>query len=316
MGLIGMLKSSCRLPVRAIAALLKSLYGLHVSVGEIVNVLNLIAQRGQSYLEDLAKQVRDSSYVNADETGWRENGQNGYLWSFSTPLIRYFLYDRSRAGKIPRDFFGEGFYGHVVSDFYGAYNGIGQMNQRCWVHLLRDLKKLSQLYPDDKSVQDWVKQIVALYRKSVLYQKKCLHALTLSCQPLGYNPLQRRDKRRKFEARLAWIALPYLEIKKGKELPVVPQAVLANRLDRFASELFCFVEHPQVPSHNNAAERAVRPSVIARKICGGTRSEQGSTTYTALASMFSTWQLQGRDLWQACQQILITQKVQDLLPQT
>jgi transposase len=317
MGLIGMLKSSCRLPVRTITALLKSLYGLHVSNGEIINVLNLIAKRAQSYLEDIANQVRAGIYVNADETGWRENGMNGYLWSFSGPFLRYFLYDRSRSGEIPRDFFGNGYTGIIVSDFYGAYNRIGFMNQRCWVHLLRDLKKLGQLYPGDKSVQDWIKRIVALYRKAVLYQRKCLHALTLSCRPSGYNVLQRRAKRRLFESRLAWIAQPYLQEKiKGQQLPFVPQAVLAQRLDRYASELFCFLEYPEVPSHNNAAERAVRPSVIARKICGGTRSQQGSNTYTALASIFSTWKLQNRDLWRTCQQILVTGQVQDLVPQT
>ena len=317
MALIGMLKNSCRLPVRMVATVLKSVYGLHVSTGEIINILNLIAKRGQNYLEGLANQVRGSEYANADETGWRENGLNGYLWSFSGPFLRYFLYDRSRSGEIPREFFGSGFTGIVVSDFYGAYNGIGFMNQRCWVHLLRDLKKLDQLYPDDNSVQDWIKQIVDLYRQAILYQRECLHALTLSCPPTGYNVLQRRAKRRLFESCLAWIAQPYLqEKKKGQQLPFVPQAVLAQRLDRYASELFCFVEYPEVPSHNNAAERAVRPSVIARKICGGTRSEQGSTTFTALSSMFSTWKLQNKDLWQACQQILISGTIQDLVPQS
>ena len=111
MALIGMLKNSCRLPVRMVEVLLKSLYGLHVSAGEIINVLNLIAKRGQNYLENLANQVRASRYVNADETGWRENGLNGYLWSFSGPFLRYFLYDRSRSGEIPREFFGSGFTG-------------------------------------------------------------------------------------------------------------------------------------------------------------------------------------------------------------
>ena len=317
MALIGMLKNSCRLPVRMIATLLKSLYGLHVSIGEIINVLNLIAKRGQNYLEDLANQVRASESANADETGWRENGQNGYLWSFSNLRVRYFLYDRSRAGQIPRDFFGNGYTGKVVSDFYGAYNGIGFMNQRCWVHLLRDLKKLGQLHPDDKSVQDWIKQIIVLYRQAMLYQRECLHALTVSCPPSGYNALQRQAKRRLFESDLAWIAQPYLqEKKKGQQLPFVPQAVLAQRLDRYASELFCFVEYPNVPSHNNAAERAIRPAVIARKICGGTRSEQGSNTFTALSSMFSTWKLQNKDLWQACQQILVSRQLHDLIPQT
>ena len=80
------------------------------------------------------------------------------------------------------------------------------------------------------------------------------------------------------------MAQPYIqEKKKGLQLPFVPQAALAQRIDRYASELFCFVEFPEVPSHNNAAERAVRPSVIARKISGGTRSALGSTAYLVRA---------------------------------
>jgi hypothetical protein len=63
--------------------------------------------------------------------------------------------------------------------------------------------------------------------------------------------------------------------------------VLAERLDRFQSELFVFVECPLVPSENNAAERTSRPMVIARKICGCTRSAEGSHPRTTLLSLFT-----------------------------
>ena len=56
------------------------------------------------------------------------------------------------------------------------------------------------------------------------------------------------------------------------------QRVLAQRIDRFLGELFTFVQYPGVPSENNAAERAIRPAVIARKVSGGTRSSRGSDT--------------------------------------
>ena len=66
-----------------------------------------------------------------------------------------------------------------------------------------------------------------------------------------------------------------------------------------------FVERPQVPSHNNAAERALRPCVIARKISGGTRSAQGSATKATLLTLFGTWQAQDKEPWQACYEMLI-----------
>jgi len=305
MSLIGMLRSSCRLPVRAIRTLLKSLYNLSVSTGEIVNVLHLIAEQGRSQLEGLLQQIRSAPYLHGDETGWREDGQNGYLWCFCTPNIRYFQFDHSRAGRIPREVIGATYQGHVVTDFYGGYNGVSGNNQRCWVHLLRDFDKLLQAHPSDVSVQEWGQQIYDLYHEAKLYQKKCLEARALSCPPAGFNVLNRRQKRREFESRLAWIATPYLDQKK--DTGRAPQAVLAERLDRYASELFCFIEFPDVPSGNNAAERAIRPCVIARKIFGGTRSAKGSKTYSTIASLFGTWHINNLDPMKACQDMLSQQ---------
>ncbi|HEX5503726.1 MAG TPA: transposase, partial [Thermomicrobiales bacterium] len=83
-----------------------------------------------------------------------------------------------------------------------------------------------------------------------------------------------------------------------------PQATLCQRVDRFLDELFAFVLDPAIPADNTLAERRLRPLVIARKISGGTRSEEGSRVRMALASLFATWQAQGRDPFTACLDLL------------
>ena len=113
-----------------------------------------------------------------------------------------------------------------------------------------------------------------------------------------YPEQKRREWRRRLEAGLRGIARPYLQEKS------TPQHGLANRIERFQSELFVFVQYPAVPSGNNPAERALRPTVIARKISGGTRSAKGSTTMAALRTLFGTWALRGRDTLQACLELL------------
>lgn len=60
-----------------------------------------------------------------------------------------------------------------------------------------------------------------------------------------------------------------------------------------------------IHSENNTAERTFRPIVIARKICGGTRTAQGSLTKTTLLSLFVTWQLHGIDPLQAIPRLLL-----------
>jgi hypothetical protein len=119
--------------------------------------------------------------------------------------------------------------------------------------------------------------------------------LRLSCR------LPRRDRRRQFETALGQMAYPYMD-QKGPGAD--PRTVLAKRLERFAGELFLFVEDPDIPSDNNPAERAIRPTVILRKIVGGTRSEQGSKTLTTLASLYGTWQLVSTNVIQECRKLL------------
>jgi transposase len=125
MSLVCSLKTALRLPVRQITQLLHSLWGVKISAGEVCELLHDAAAQGKPVYEAIQKQVRGSPFVHADETGWREDGQNGYLWSFSTPTVRYFVYNQSRSGSVPLEVLGSEFGGIVVCDFYGGYNHVG-----------------------------------------------------------------------------------------------------------------------------------------------------------------------------------------------
>jgi transposase len=284
MSLVSYLHRVARCPKRRIRELLKSLYGLRLSVGEVSEILHAVAQAGARLYDGLRERVRGSPSVHADETSWREEGQNGWLWSFSTPSVRYFKIAKSRAHMVPEEVLGSNYPGVIVSDFYGGYSYHLGEHQRCWVHFLRDLHALKDAYPDDGQLVSWVKRVIALYQKARDFK----------------SPKRSERLSARFAFQDALVAL-------GEEFTQeqVPQRTLAQRCVRFASELFTFVEHPDVPSHNNAAERSVRPSVIARKVSGGTRSERGSRTTEILMSLFGTWSLEGANPLDACQMMLV-----------
>lgn len=283
MSLVAELHIVCRIPIRTIRALLKALYGLDISQGELTELLHRVAARGQGAYEELGQQVRGSPVVNADETGWREDGVNGYVWSFSTPEVRYFVWRRSRGQDVAVEALGEDFGGVLVSDFYSGYNRIMSRHQRCWVHLLRDLDKLEELHPEDDGVSKWVGYIKGLYAEARAFRSD--------------DAEERLRYRYACERALSDAARPF--VKTG-----LPEHTLAERIERFLPELFVFVEDPRVPPDNNAAERAVRPVVIARKISGGTRSAKGSRTRQVLASLFGTWAARGDDTLEACHAML------------
>jgi len=281
--LIAALRAELRLPVNLIQWYLEAVHGLELSVGAIVEALRRVAARGESEVGAIRAAIRASPVVHADETGLREDGANGYLWSFSTPTERSFVRG-GRNKEVVDAVLGPAFTGVLVTDFYAAYDHYDGPHQRCWAHLLRDIHTLSERHPSDTSLRAWADRVHAVYERA---------------RRVTGSDAVRRRARRQCEHDLLAVCQPSLDA----EASVAPQATLCRRIAKYLPELFTFVGDPAVPSTNNAAERSIRPVVIQRKISGGTRSPAGTTTFARLASLFGTWRARGLDPLIACQRL-------------
>src|SRR3989338_7862580 len=169
MSLIAALREQCRLPLGIIRSYLKMFHQLQLSEGEITAVLNAVAGLAGPVHQHLKDQIRGSPVVHGDETGWRQNGRNGYLWSFSTPTVKYLLYRKSRGRQVVQEVIGDEFEGVLISDFYGAYNVHQGYHQRCWAHLLRDVNKLVDDYPDHQQLKQWALDVTGLFQTAKDY---------------------------------------------------------------------------------------------------------------------------------------------------
>lgn len=129
--LIAALREEARLPYRTIQWYLQTVHQLSLSVGTLAGVIHRVARQAQGELSSIRERIRGSPVVHADETGWRENGVNGYVWTFSTPTERYFL-RRGRNKEVVDEVLGEDFAGALVSDFYAACHHYDGPKQRCW----------------------------------------------------------------------------------------------------------------------------------------------------------------------------------------
>ena len=291
--IIAYLRTMMRLPLRQLREVLRDLHGFEVSLGELVELLHRMREYAQPILSGLKAQVRASPAVQADETGWREDGLNGYIWSVSTPAIRYYEYHHSRAGEVVKQLIGEDFQGVLGSDFYAGYHIHQGLHQRCWVHFLRDVHDLKDDFPQDEELRTWAKDVKAVYEQAVAWAG---HEPEPSLSPRQLDRV-RVAQQHAFEQRLWKLCLPYAHT-------TAPQHTLCERVEQFLPELFVFVAVPGVPAHNNLAERSVRPLVIARKISGGTRSPKGSETRMGLASLFGTWSAQHLNPFRQCLALL------------
>jgi transposase len=289
--LIAYLRQTLRLPIRRIQAYLQTVHHLRISTGEIVELLHHVRRATQPAVDRLKAQARASPILHADETGWREGGQNGHVWAFSTPgddAVRYYEYDPSRAGAVAKRILDGKFQGHLVSDFYGGYNIYAGKHQRCWVHFLRDLHALREAQATDETVVAWVAAVRKLYEAAQAF----VH---------GAQPPSQEGREAQYVALVEQIHTLGLEYARASGHPC---NALAKRILRHEDELFQFVLVDGLRADNNLAERSIRPVVVVRKISGGTQSAEGSKTRMALASLFETWQARGLNPFEECLKLL------------
>lgn len=166
LSLIATLRSEWRLPLGAIQDYLASVHDLRLSVGAMCGALAQVARAGTALAAETLAAIRASPVVHADETGWREGGVNRYLWSFSTPTHRYYAFGRREKGIVDQ-VLGPDFSGVLVSDFYAAYDHYPGLQQKCWVHLLRDIHALRRQHPDDAALHAWAETVHGVYRRAV-----------------------------------------------------------------------------------------------------------------------------------------------------
>lgn len=280
LALVATMASVERLPGRQICERLAREYDLPLSHGGIIGLLRLVAERGTETYDQLQQDIRGSPVVHVDETGWREGGVPGFIWSFSTPTTRYYHYDGSRAGTVPDGVLGEHFGGTLVTDFYAAYDHFCGEKQRCWAHLLRAIEELADEHPEDEVLAAWIVGVRAIWERATAPRPGAEQGET----PQAFRARTRRA--RQYEHEL--LALCPETLAQDR-----PEATLAKRIRRYLGELFTFVRDPAVPPTNNDAERSVRHLVIGRKISGGTRSAAGSATRMTLTSIAATARLQG-----------------------
>ncbi|MDI6603279.1 MAG: IS66 family transposase, partial [Patescibacteria group bacterium] len=238
----------------------KTYFNLEISEGEINQLLKKGKEVFKQKWREIIERIRASPVVHPDETGWRIDGQNGWLWAFVGDKVVRYTISHSRGKGIPQKVLGKDFNGVVVSDFYAGYNQFKHKG-KCWVHLLRKSKELL--------TQNQTKQRIKLNSKlHSLYQE------TLSFRNQLHSIKEREEK-------ADFIKKELLRISQTKTKDQNLQK-LFNLIAKHTSELILCIRNPEVPPDNNLAERAIRPAVMARKIMGGNRSIQGAQTHDAI----------------------------------
>jgi transposase len=267
------------------------LFGLSISEGALCNILARAQAPLQAAASAISALVTTSDVVASDETSVRVMKRTCWEWVFVTAACVLHIIRPSRGVGVVRALFGQVRPRVWISDSLGSQRGHADIWQVCLAHLLRDAQYAIDCGDDGFSAA---------------FKRLLLRAIAIG---------RRRD--RLLDTTLAqYRADVDRRLDRVLALPRRAEAAekLRRRIARDREHLFVFITDRAVPATNNVSERALRPSVIFRKVTNGFRSEWGAQTYAAFRSVVSTAKINNRSILNELRSVLATASSSEVMP--
>jgi transposase len=259
---------------------LHDLYRVEISPGGIDKIMQRGGKVALEQAAPIQAEVQQSRVVHCDETRARVEGQNWWQWVFCSASAVFHVIRFDRSVDVIKDVMANHEVDVWVSDCYSAQmKAPARERQLCLAHQLRNLQAMIDLEP----TAFWPRAMQALFRSAVHLHNQRDHL----------SPPEFHLQVHRIERICTWLLERSLQQKDAKRL--------RKRYTKYRNCLFVFLHRTDVNPTNNVSERALRPSVIHRKVIGCFRSGWGATAYAALASVIATSALNGISAFDAIQ---------------
>jgi hypothetical protein len=256
-----------------VEALLREFFGLQVNDGEIHTFKSLLARYYRPTYNRLLQTLVAGKVLHADETEVDLRTGKVYVWVFASLEEVFFLYRPTREGAFLQDLL-KGFSGVLVSDFYAAYDSLPCPQQKCLIHLMRDMNQDLLNNPFDTELQSVTGHFGRVLRAVV----ETVDRHGLRKRHLGKH---RRDVAGLFDA------------VSAQAFRSEAAEALRQRLLKAREKLFTFLDHDGVPWNNTNAENAIKSFARYREGAARSLREEGLRDYLVLLSICHTCRYRG-----------------------
>ncbi len=267
-----------RLPYRVITQALEEQFHVRVSEATIVAFIRYFARDYAETEERCRRQLLRSPFIHADETKINIQGTDFYAWVFTDGRHVLFRLNATRESGVVREVLGE-YPGILITDFYGGYDAVPCRQQKCLVHLIRDLNNDLWRRPFDTELETFVLDV-----------RDLLVPILEAANKYGL----RRRNLRKFTKAVDSFYRRVITLRTYRSEPV---RIYQKRFRRYRQSLFTFLEYDGIPWNNNMGERALRHLTVQRKI-SGTFYESHAPAYLLLLGLAQTCRFQDKSLLQ------------------
>jgi hypothetical protein len=247
---------------------LYEIFGIRVNLWEFLTFRHLLVLRYRKTYNMLLKRLIAGPVLHIDETEVKLKDGSGYIWVFASESAAVYIFRSSREGDFLRKML-KNFRGVIVTDFYAAYDGLPCLQQRCLIHLMRDMNRAILDNPFDQELQSVTVPFGALLRSIVVTIE--VHGLKRKCL---------KSHARDVVAFFDTLAECIYESDASQ--------ALQERLLRNRERLFTFLQHDGVSWNNNLAENAIKRISNYREDVGRNVKQAGLTEHLVLLSLYQT----------------------------
>ena len=279
----------CRLPRRLVEAMLADVLGIEISLGSTQKAWEEVSHAVEQPVQQLQEQLPREAVLNADETGWRTNGDKRWMWALVAQQFVFYVVASTRSAEVLVSLLGAVFRGILCSDrwvVYLTYHS-GRM-QLCWAHLKRNILGIADCARSPSARQFCRDALAIVARLFRLWHRFRGELRDRRGNPRTIDRRQLLGKSIPLQKKLFALAEAHLD-DEDREVRNMATALFVH-----FERLFTFLEYEGVEPTNNVAERTLRTAVQWRKISFGNRSRNGEIATARLLTVTQTCKRQQR----------------------
>jgi predicted RecB family nuclease len=251
-----------------LAKVMRQLFGYSLLQQEISRMMRRAVETYLDAYEEINQKILKGKLIHADETHVSVRGKDSYVWVFASMEEVIYIWSETREGQVATKFL-ETFKGVLVSDFYSVYDSLNCPQQKCLIHLMRDLNDDIHREPFNVEIKEIVREFGEILERIIdTIDRFGLKTHFLRKHKIAVTRFYDALLLRKYDTELA--------------------QKVQRRFIKNQDKLFTFLDYDNVPWNNNNAEHAVKSFADLRDVIGGRTTQSGIQYYLILLSIYQT----------------------------
>jgi hypothetical protein len=266
---------SHRVSLNRIAEMLQESFNIQVTAKGVYDFKVFIAREYKQTYQEIRDLIFNGRLIHVDETKVKIKGFSSscFVWVFTTMDFVFYFFRTNRKADFLKDLL-KGFEGVLVSDYYSGYDSLPCLQQKCLIHLIRDLN-------DDL----FRNQINKEFKEMVICFGKLLKSIVETINTYGLKKWHLKKHKKDTKK--------FLEQIQNNEYKTELALSYQKRFIKNKGKLFTFLDFDGIPWNNNNGETAIKPFAEHRKHVDGNFTEKGINDYLILLSIQQTCKYRG-----------------------